>query len=138
MTEICAVMNFEGDWLDEFWLQRYVRENANRYGFKVVKSLSGRGGGGGDLLAERNGEFFKIEVEWIWSSYFEHIGDSKYEDVKMLVCCKAGLDVTPEARIKLPKEIVYVEPDDLSKWYHAKTGRYSRPAFDQTITDKKR
>jgi len=124
----CIYFGFKGDALLEYWLQRYLRENASKYGMKIIKCLSGRGGGGGDFLVQYQGERMKVEVEWIYS-FYDHANDPKYNDVKILACLdilKPG-DEKELKKYGCPPIVVWLSTEDFSRWYKEKTGRECLP-----------
>lgn len=122
----CYTFGFKGDWLLEHWLQRYIRENASKYGLEIIKQLSGRGGGGGDFLVKYKGKVSKAEVEWNYD-FYNHFKDSKYDDVEILICLDLRYPKKRENLSKYPPKIIYIRAEDFSQWYFAITGRKSRP-----------
>jgi len=123
---VIVSFGFEGEWLWEYWLQLYVKENAPKYGLQIIKSLSGRGGGGADFLVEFRDQKVKLEVEWIYL-FYDHFDDPKYKDVKIIMCLDLLKPKGNEDLTRYPQHFVYINTTDFINWYHKKTGKESIP-----------
>lgn len=112
----------DGFGVTENKLQQYIFDNSSKFGLFELKYLCGKGGGGGDFSALYNGERIKVEVEWIYSDYGNHIGVPKFLDVKMLICVDG---IYPNERWKkvLPPIIKYYNQEDFNNWLMKNCGR---------------
>jgi hypothetical protein len=52
----------------EHYVQRFIRANQERFGLSNLQYLMHKGGGG-DFGGFYNGEYIKIEVEWLYNDY---------------------------------------------------------------------
>jgi hypothetical protein len=106
---------FEGVSITENKLQQYIVANPFKFGLSDLKYLCGKGGGGGDFSGFYEGKKIKIEVEWVYSDYYNHIGVPRFKDVEMLICID-GIYPSNGWRKILPPIIKYYNLEDFNNW----------------------
>lgn len=106
----------------EFWLQIYLKDNADKYG---ISNIQGPFSSGPDFKGRYNGKDIDIEVEWSCNNYIQHKHhlNPKWDKTELMVVFYPS---PPSDEIKnlVPAEIINLDQEDFREWFVPKADKY--------------
>jgi hypothetical protein len=113
----------ENDDILEYWLQQYIKQNPQQFGFT---NINGPNEVGPDFQATVNGELVDVEAEVRCLNYTKH-GHHKnkaFANVRIMIVLE-GKEPPARTRDKYPEKIVHVDKIHFERWYEEAARHYA-------------